>query len=72
MDKDQLRQVDRQNATWFLQLVGFFGGAVLGVLFGIYVVMGVLMPGSGTGLLLTVVTGFIGAYVGQRLVLGMR
>lgn len=64
---DLRRQVHAQNNAWLLQLAGFFGGAILGFLFGVFVIMGMLMPGYGTGLLLAFVATIVGAWIGSRL-----
>jgi uncharacterized membrane protein YeaQ/YmgE (transglycosylase-associated protein family) len=45
---------------------GFFIGAIVGVVTGIYVLVPMF---GGTGLLLTVVSGFVGAWIGHRLAL---
>jgi uncharacterized membrane protein YeaQ/YmgE (transglycosylase-associated protein family) len=63
---DLRRQVHAQNNAWLIQLAGFFLGALVGVVIGAYVLIPMF---GGTGLLLTVVAGFVGAWIGHRLAL---
>ena len=51
------RQVNQQNNAWLIQVAAFFVGGIVGLLFGVYVIMGIVMPGDGWGLLWTMVAG---------------